>query len=289
MKTLQIVAVGLMVLRFVAPAGATGADPGRAADIRFTSSQDGEVAIPVFVGGKGPYRFLLDTGSSHTVITQSLATTLGAVPVAKSSMATSTGSILALIVRLPEVAVGSARVESLLATSLPPGAARVLGDGISGVLGQDFLSQFDYTLDYGVSRLSWDARDQPANGVRLALEPSQGRFLVNLPQGTRCRCPVKLVPDSGASGVVLFAGTKADHLRSVDTVTSMRISTVAGGGTARVVIVRTLLVGPAILWNLPATSVVPPEGEDGDGLLPMSLFARVSFRTREGYMAVQPR
>jgi hypothetical protein len=45
------------------------------------------------------------------------------------------------------------------------------------------------------------------------------------------------------------------------------------------------------LWDLPAARVVLPEGptEDGDGLLPLSLFARVSFRHHEGYMVVQPR
>ena len=53
----------------------------------------------------------------------------------------------------------------------------------------------------------------------------------------------------------------------------------------------TNLVGPATLWNLPAARVVLPADttEDGDGLLPLSLFTRVSFRHHEGYMVVQPR
>jgi predicted aspartyl protease len=290
-ETSHIVAIGLIILSAGAPGRATGADRTRAADVRFTSSQHGEIVIPVFIGGAGPYRFLLDTGSSHTVISQSLATTLKAVPVAKAPVATSVGSILALVVRLEDVAVGSAKVQSLLATSLPPSAAGVLGDGISGVLGQDFLSQFNYTLDYRTSRLSWDEADQIAKGVRLALEPSRGRFLVHLPQDERCRCPVRLIPDSGANGVVLFAGTEADRLPVSSSVTSIDVSTLVGDRSARGVIVKALLVGAATLWDLPAARVVLPEGttEDGDGLLPMSLFARVSFRYRGGYMVVQPR
>ena len=291
METSQIVAIGLIVLGAVAPARAIGADRTRPADVRFASSQHGEVVIPVFIGGEGPYRFLLDTGSSHTVISQTLATTLGAVPVAKAPIATSVGSILALVVRLPDVAVGSARVESLLATSLPPDAAGMLGDGISGVLGQDFLSQFNYTLDYRTSRLSWDDEDQTEKGVRLALEPSHGRFLVHLPQDQRCRCPVRLVPDSGANGVVLFAGTEADRLPVNTAGPSMRLATLVGDGTARGVTVKKLLVGAATLWNVPAARVVLPEGtiEEGDGLLPLSRFARVSFHHHDGYMVVQPR
>ena len=291
MKASHIVAIGLIVVSDVVPVEAAGSDQGRSADVRFASSPHGEVVIPVFIGEDGPYRFLLDTGSSHTVISQTLATTLRAVPVAKAPMATSVGSILALVVRLSDVAVGTARVESLLATSLPSSAAEMLGDGILGVLGQDFLSHFNYTLDYRTSRLSWDDEDQIEKGVRLALEPSHGRLLVRLPQDARCRCPLRLVPDSGANGVVLFAGTEADRLAVNTAGTSMRMSTLVGEGSARRVIVSALLVGPATLWNLPASRVVLPEDttEHGDGLLPLSLFARVSFRHHEGYMVVQPR
>ena len=86
----------------------------------------------------------------------------------------------------------------------------MLGDGISGVLGQDFLSQFNYTLDYRTfDGCRGTTTDQIEKGVRLALEPSRGRFLVQLAPGhDAAECPVRLVPDSGANGVVLFAGTE---------------------------------------------------------------------------------
>lgn len=290
MKTGHIGAIGLIVVSVVASVGAAGGDPTRSADVRFASSQHGEVVVPVFIGADGPYRFLLDTGSSHTVISQTLATTLGASPVATATLGTSVGSILAPVIRLTNVAVGSAHVESLLATSLPPDAAGILDDGLSGVLGQDFLSQFDYTLDYRGSRLSWRDDEQIQKGVRLVLEPSNGRFLVQLPQDEGCQCLVRLVPDSGANGVVLFAGRQADRLRVDAAVTAMRVSTLSGDGTARSVIVRSLHIGSATLRDVPAARVVLPESttEEGDGLLPLSLFARVSFH-HEGYMVVQPR
>ena len=290
MNTSQI-AIALMVLVAGPPTWAAGADRPRPTDVDLSSAEHGEVLIPVFVGGEGPYRFILDTGSSHTAISQTLATALGAVPVAKAPITTSVGSILTLVFRLPDVSVGSAHVESLLATALPPNAAGWLGDGISGVLGQDFLSQFDYTIDYRTSRLSWTDAGQTEKGIHLALESSHGRLLVHLPQDDRCRCPVRLIPDSGASGVVLFTGTEADHLPIDPRGDSVRVSTLAGAGTARRVTVRTLRVGSATLWDVPAARVVLPEGtaEDGDGLLPLSLFARVSFNHHEGYMVVQPK
>ena len=291
MKTRLIAAVALIVVVGGMPALADKANRIRPAQVRLASTDHGGVLIPVFIGDEGPYRFLLDTGSSHTAIPQNLATALNAVPVAQAPMATSVGSIPTLVVRLPHVAVGSAHVDSLLATVLPRDASTWLGNGINGVLGQDFLSQFDYTLDYRTSRLSWGDEGQIDAGARLALEPSHGRFLVHLPQGERCRCPVRLVPDSGADGVVLFAGSKADRIPIEPEVTPMRVWTLAGNDTARRVTIRQLLVTPATLRNVPAARVVLPAGtiEDGDGLLPLSLFARVSFRHREGYMVVQPR
>src|SRR5262245_48270217 len=113
------------------PTRAASGDRTRPGDVPFSSTQHGEAVIPVFIQGEGPYRFILDTGSSHTAISRTLATALSAVPVAKAQIASSVGSTLTPVVRLPDVAVGSARVESLLATALPPNAAGWLGDGIS--------------------------------------------------------------------------------------------------------------------------------------------------------------
>lgn len=57
MEKSQIVAMGLIVLSTVASARASGDDRTRAADVRFTSSQPGEVVVPVLIGGRGrPYR-----------------------------------------------------------------------------------------------------------------------------------------------------------------------------------------------------------------------------------------
>ena len=201
-------------------------------------------------------------------MSETLAATLGAEPVAKAPLTTSTGTTMAFVVRLTDVAVGSAHVDSLLPTSLPAAVFATLGNGVSGVLGQDFLSQFNYTLDYRTSLLSWDEDGQRQDGVRLVLEPIEGRFLVHLPQDDRCHCPVRLVPDSRANGVVLFAGTDADRLRVDQTAQSVGVGTLTGQGVAHVVILSDLRIGSARLTNRPA-AIQPRSGSGGaDGLLP---------------------
>ena len=76
------------------PASLTvAADVGPAAPTRFASSRPGEIVVPVTVGGLGPFRFLLDTGSTHTAVTDRLATAADAVPVARTVMRAAAGSV----------------------------------------------------------------------------------------------------------------------------------------------------------------------------------------------------
>jgi hypothetical protein len=62
------------------------ADGGPEALTRFASTRPGEIVVPVTVGAIGPLRFLLDTGSTHTAVTERLAAAVDAVPVARTVM-----------------------------------------------------------------------------------------------------------------------------------------------------------------------------------------------------------
>jgi len=280
----------LTALAAAAGAAPAGAEPVSGTALRFQSGRPGEIIVPVFVGGRGPYRFLLDTGSTHTAIRQSLVVTLGATPVARASMATSTGSIECIVVRLTEVAIGAVRVTALLATALPSSVGAVLGSGIDGVIGQDFLSQFDYTIDYGNARLVWNDNVERRPGVRLLLVPSQGRFLVELPQTDDVKgTTVHFVPDSGADGMLLFE-TGTSHLRIDPQSSSRQLESLAGQRAARSVVLRNLQVGGVRLREQPALLMSEhPAGGGVSGLLPLHLFASVSFNNHDGYMLVRAR
>ena len=72
---------------------------------------------------EGPFRFLLDTGSTHTAVTESLATAVDAVPVARTVMRAAAGSVACLVVALPTVVVDGVSADGLTATALPQAAA----------------------------------------------------------------------------------------------------------------------------------------------------------------------
>lgn len=291
MRCIQRVSVAVVLGTGVVAASPVVADGGHGRAVRFTRAPDGAIVVPVFIKGSGPHRFVLDTGASHTSLSAEAASTLGLETVARAPVTTASGTTERLVVKATGVRVGSAAVAALLATAVPQKSFRILGDGISGVLGQDFLSQFNYTLDYRGTRVIWDDSGEPARGDRLPLQASGGRFLVDLQQdGPACRS-VRLVPDSGANGVVIFTGTNADRLPMDRTAARLQVVTLAGDATATAVILRELRVGRTSLVNQPAASVSRPRlgADEGDGLLPLHLFARVSFNNRERYMVVEPR
>jgi hypothetical protein len=219
-------------------------------DVPLVIDDRGGIAVSVHVNGAGPFTFILDTGSSRSIVSDDLAHLLDAPVVAKSEVVTSAGSDTRLVVRLESIAVTSARVNALLAPVLPAATLARLGPGVRGLLGQDFLSAFNYTLDYRRGRLTWDETltcDAPG-AVRMT--PAEGRFvmLADAEGGP----PVRLVPDSGAEIAVLFRGRRP------------RLPT------------SSFRVGDITLRNVPVAAV-DREDPNADGLLPLHRFGAVSF------------
>lgn len=261
--------------------------PAPTAETPFESRGPGAVVVPVTVGGRGSYRFLVDTGSTHTAVTAALAAAAGAAPVARTSMTASGGSLDCLVVALPRVAIGRITVEGLVATVLPAASAAMLGAGLAGVLGQDFLARFSYTIDYRASRIRWHESDYVAAGVRLTLVPSQDRWLVELPQAATA--PVyRFVPDSGADTLVLYDDDLARHVVREWRHDRAILGSLTGEREVRTGIVSGLRVGDATIDRQLAV-VVPGERRGADGLLPLHLFGSVQLNAQERYLVVQPR
>src|SRR5687768_12331436 len=110
--------------------------------------ESGAVIVPVSIDGRGPFPFLLDTGSSHSVVSKSLADQLALRFVARTSVLTSTGREWRPVVSLDQTTIGGVQSEGLLASVTPSAQLDVVARGIEGVIGQDFLIGLNYTLDY---------------------------------------------------------------------------------------------------------------------------------------------
>src|SRR5262245_21985238 len=76
----------------------------------------GGIVVEVRVNDRGPFPFLLDTGSSRSIVSDELARKLDAPVVAKSEVVTNTGTNVRLVVRLASISVAAKRVDAVLAS-----------------------------------------------------------------------------------------------------------------------------------------------------------------------------
>ena len=262
-----------------------------ATTLPFALTPQGAIIVPVSVNGGAPIPFLLDTGSTASVISSEAAAAAGAPIVAQATLVSAGGQKNAVVARIEHLAVGTVRAHGLLATvasrcelNLPD----VLADGrrLQGVIGQDVLAALRYTIDYQARHIVWHdgSVPLPRDGSVFELEPHDQRFLVRLPQE---RAVLRLVPDTGADALVLFR-KHGSVLSSLTVGDPIDVTGLGGTRTAQRVRLPTLRIGPTTMLNVAAV-VVDREAESPatDGLLPLHLFARVTFNGPERQLVIE--
>jgi len=256
-------------------------------DVVLSLRPTGAVRVPVVVSGQGPFSFLLDTGSSHTTLSSALADRLALPFVAQVRVTTPAGVQTQPVVEVQQVAIGSASVSSLRPSVVSLAELDAMERGVQGVIGQDFLKAFDYTIDYRRKRLRWTAEPADAQ-ARLPLVRAGERSLVEL-AGNKGEGPVLMVPDSGSEGFVIFersgrTAVMVDPLGPLASVSALSMRQVARGA-----VLRELKLGVLTLRDQPAV-VVAREGSgavEADGLMPLHQFSSVSFNNSEAYLAIR--
>jgi clan AA aspartic protease (TIGR02281 family) len=135
-----------------APAGADegppAPSPGDAASVPVTAAL-GVWIVEARVNGRHAGRFLLDTGSSVTVLAADFAARVGARPGAEApvELHTLTGRALAPSARVASLRVGDAELRDAPVVLHDPGL------GLDGILGNTFLGHYLVTLDAAERRL----------------------------------------------------------------------------------------------------------------------------------------
>jgi len=157
----------------------------------------GRIWAPVLVDGKGPYRFVLDTGATQAVITARAAQSLGNASIATTRVIGFTGSA-----EVPTIHVGRMEVGELLlgATQLP-----VLNDvfgGAQGVLGIQGLENKRIYADFGSDRLVISrSHGEPARlgFIVVPLTNVNGLLIADVHVGS---VRTKAIIDTGAQGTI---------------------------------------------------------------------------------------
>jgi len=124
----------------------------------------GRVVVPVMVNGQGPFRFIVDTGASHSTISPDLVRRLGLTPGQAPSILLDgiTGSAQVSAVTVDRLEAGRMSVEDV---ALPVVWAPLMA-GADGILGAAGLSDQSLVVDFRRNRVVISATVEPA--VRAA-------------------------------------------------------------------------------------------------------------------------
>jgi Aspartyl protease len=253
----------------------------------FQLHEDGSIIVTASLDGAGPFRFMLDTGSTRSAVTEQLAARLRLARSAMSETITPTGRVHRPLVQVGRLALGDSRLPPFLAMLVPEGAFG-LRPGVDGVVGQDVLARFVYTIDYSRRVIIWDAEPSSIrSSARLALQVTNGRILVSLPQRSN-DCILRFVPDSGTDSLVLFQRRESPTL-AVTPLDVGVLRSMSGQRVVRRVLVDDLRVGDVRLRDQHAVMLTADHDETalGDGLLPLHLFTRVTFNGPMQYLVVE--
>ena len=160
---LQAIVVTALEPRFVAPT---------------LRDRIGRIWAPVLINGRGPFRLVLDTGASHSGVTESVATTLG-VPTDRSPpvlLHGVTGSSNVPTIRVDSLSVGELAVDAEILPILPDAFG-----GAEGILGTEGLANKRIFIDFRHDRIviTYSRGERSASGyLTLPFRSVRGALIV---------------------------------------------------------------------------------------------------------------
>jgi predicted aspartyl protease len=156
----------------------------------------GRIIAPVMINGRGPFRFMLDTGATRTVLAESTLAKLDRIadPYACVPISGVTGSELAAAVHIDTLDAGDLHFRDL---SLPVLTGPVL-DGIDGILGMDGFDGLKLSADFIRDRITISRSRGERPGLRYSTIPvefvSERLLMIDVQVG---RVRVKAIIDTG--------------------------------------------------------------------------------------------
>ncbi len=289
----------LIALCFFALASAAACAAGDIVQADFIVTHGYMVVVPVFVNGAGPFNFLLDTGTSRTMVNSKVAAQLALRMVDTRVIVGIQGSATVSRVHCDSVSIGAAKVPGL-DLSVLPGVAGFPSD-LGGILGEDFLENFNVLIDNRHHRIEL----QPGQGTladgltgeRLPIrldgimdgQPTIGRLIVTGRSPELSRNGISLLLDSGANSLLLFGGRESLGVGAEELMGSVASASNASKTVAIYSkIVRQFRLGNKVLLNLMAVAPPSRPGTDTDGLLPTSLFSSIFISHSQKFVIFEP-
>jgi hypothetical protein len=184
--------------------------------IRFTSPHRSMIVVAVLVDGRGPFRFLFDTGATSSAVDPQLSNSLHLPPARGAKVASWEDTTDAARVFVESLSLGPIDSGPLSVLVQPLCEFKAFDPSVRGVLGQDVLLHANFLIDNRRHRIQFDddgALLSELIGDRVGIMPVLTRAgaleprLVSVPVQTATHAePLHLLLDSGADMVVLQPG-----------------------------------------------------------------------------------
>jgi hypothetical protein len=235
---------------------------------------EGYPVVATFINGQGPYRMLIDTGAARCSLKPAVATKIGLVATHQLLLTTLTGEqpvpVASVIIH---VGSSDTLASEILIHDLP-GVDNVQSH-IEGLLGQSFLAQRPYLLDYRAKKL-WFGEDALAKAEHFSapvpVDLSYGRAVVPVAIDGEPK-PYCLVLDSGVSQLILSCGDRCPRLADEHTITAI---TNTGQVSVREGRIRSAIIGSSRWVSIPTVLIRrSSDAGEGDGLLPTVWFSAI--------------
>jgi len=221
-----------------------------------TVDRVGRVLAPVEINGRGPFRFILDTGANRSAIAQRVADTLG-LPATDSSMIDVhgvTGFASVQAVRIASLRAGEIHVEN---SRLPVLPNHVFANA-DGILGVDGFKEARIEIDFVDDRVIVSKSTGRRSSDRAYSIPAQlrhgGLLLV---KGRVGSLPVSVIIDTGAERTLGNGPLRDALIPRMRTDRTPQETTVIGATpdleTGVSFLAPSITVGDATVRNLPVT------------------------------------
>jgi len=265
--------------------------------VRFRQVQSHLIIVPVSINGGAPFDFIFDTGATATIIDREIAKQLALHSAEAASINSGTMIEVVTCYRLDNLALGGKSVANLKVPCVELREIHSISPKIRGVLGQDFLSRFNYILNYRDQRIEFEENGEFENnlsGTRVPVDRDKGRAIVAVQPSPARRQASPFVLDSGAARMVVFKAALGnfevimDH--GVDGIAYG--STVLGKQMVATGRLQSIRVGDE---SLPDVIVRLVEGREASkdrpehGLLPTSLFRSIYFNNKADHVILNPK
>jgi len=249
------------------------------------------IVVQATVNGAGPFSFLLDTGSTHTVIDPGLARQLKAPVIGEAALTTVSDIRKDQLARLKEIRVGDSTVSELAAIIDKMDQVKLKAPGVRGVLGEDFISEFDLLIDYKKRELRFDPPAPAGERCRIETmghyrgQTTTNRLLIEAEFMDVSGGKVQLQLDTGAKMPELFP-VRHDSFPEQPWAGSMAFSSGPNGTTVHSH--TTIRIGTTMVNDLDVIQSRRGVAFDAVGLLPAAIFRRIYISHTGGYVVLNP-